>query len=492
MPGSALREVFARFGVQFDNAPLDAGAASTENVTERLRSLGGVLAGGALVLGVRSFVSDIAAVGDELDKTALSLGLSTDALQQWRAAAGHLGVGAAQMTPAIQALRRNAGAAALGATTMARDFRTLGVSLRDDSGQLLGTEALLSAVAEGMAGMSDPTERAALAMRLMGEQGGRLLPLLEGGSEGVREAAAAFEALGGGMSEEAIAAAAEYTDRMQDVDDALLGIKSRIAVLVLPSIARMADGMAAAEARVSRLFDRGRLLETGLGLIAAAAIAAGASTAAAWVAAAAPFAALGALLLGLVLIVEDLAIGFEGGRSALGDLGVEMEATIASAREDLGGLVYLWEYLAGVIDAAARAVLFFGTQVGLVDPEGTLGRFAAEGVADQIDQRSATPEQAARARAAFETSSIGQGGALSFLVPDRLAAAYFADQAARAPSPSVQRGGGGTVFRPEVRIQVDASGMTPAQAEPIVRRAVTRALSAQADDLADTLAGQGA
>ena len=495
MAGSALREVFARFGVDFENQALDAGAQSVDGMAGKLRELGGILAGGALVLGLRSFVMDIAAVGDEIDKTSLALGLSTDALQQWRAAAGHLGVGAAQMTPAIQALRRNAGAAAEGSTAMARDFRALGVTLRDESGQLLGTEALLEAVADGMAGMTDPTERAALSMRLMGEQGGRLLPLLSGGAAGIHEAADAFEALGGGMSEEAIAASAEYTDRMQDVDDALTGIKSRIAVFVLPAITRLAEAMSRAEAGLSRLIDRGALLQAAFVVLGTAAVAAGASTAAAWVAAAAPFVLLGTLVLGLILLVEDLIIGFEGGRSAIGDLGTEIERMVADSAEDLGGLVYLWEYLAGVIDAATRAVLFFGTQVGLIDPESTIGRFATEGVADQIAQRASDPAQAARAQAAYEASSIGQGGAASFFVPDRLAAAYFTDQAARVPTPRAAEGGAGrgaTVFSPAVTIQVDADGLTAAQAEPVIRRAVDRALSAQADDLADTLAGSGA
>ena len=52
---TALREVFARFGVKFDATELKDGDKATKGAIDRLKELGGALAGGAVVQGVRSF-----------------------------------------------------------------------------------------------------------------------------------------------------------------------------------------------------------------------------------------------------------------------------------------------------------------------------------------------------------------------------------------------------------------------------------------------------
>lgn len=489
---SALREVFARLGIELDSSPLEQGDRAVGGLTDRLRDLGGVLAGGAVVLGLRAFVTEIAATGDELDKSSQALGLSTDALQEWRAAAGHAGVRAEQMTPALQAIRRNAGAAAAGAATMQRDFRRLGVELRDSSGELRGTDDLMLQVADGLQAVESPTERAALAMRLMGEQGARLLPLLSNGSAGVREAAEAFQALGGGMSEESIAAAADYTDRMQDVDDALTGIKSRIAIHVLPGLARLLEALSRGAAGLSRMMDRGRLLEATFGVLAVAAVAAGGSTVAAWIAAAAPFVAVGVAVGALILIVEDLAVGFEGGRSALSALGDDMDEWAEHQSGQMADVALVWttwrDIIRDVANELARIAGFGDDVLGLSAPEPVAQRAnAMEEVRRIRAERAAAEERRASgvvdfapATGGFTPSIFGASAGGADRVLGTLGGGASAAPAVLAPTITNQ-----------VRVQVDASGLSEAEATRVAERAVRGALSAQADDLADTL-GQGA
>jgi len=489
---SALREVFARFGVAFDAGPLAQGDAAVEGLIGRLQTLGNVVAGGAVVMGIRAFVADLGHVGDELDKTSQSLGLTTDALQEWRAAAGHAGVSSEQLTPALQSVRRNADAARMGAAGMAADFRALGVQVRGEHGGLRSTDDLMRQIADGLAGIEDPTRAAAIAMRLMGESGARLMPLFANGAAGVDEAAQAFRDLGGGMSEEAIAAAAEYTDRVQDMDDALTGLKSRISVYVLPIFTRLIEAATSIEAAFSRMTDRGYILEAAMVVLGTAAAVAGAKTAMAWIAAAAPFVVVGAAVLGLILIVEDLWLGFATGQGVIADLGTDLEAWGETTDGVLGEAVRQWEFFHGALLSVIQA---FHELTGLgVDLSGGDGDIATTNATDQESQlanalvrdRRATsgvsedmiPDSVERFDAVRQAREIASQGN---------AAQALADLASRAAARG--QGGAPSVSQSVSIGRIDTSGMTPAQATAMVETAVRRALASDADETLDALAG---
>ena len=104
----ALREVFARFTTSFDARALVAGGAAVNATTAALQRLGGILAGGALFYGVSRFVRSSVELGDELDKSSKTLGISTQALQAWRHAAELSGVNQEQMNGSLVRFQRSA------------------------------------------------------------------------------------------------------------------------------------------------------------------------------------------------------------------------------------------------------------------------------------------------------------------------------------------------------------------------------------------------
>lgn len=471
--GNALREVFARFGVDFDTGPLTAGNSAVDGMASALSGLGNVIAGAAIVQGIRSLTTEVAAMGTEISHSATALGLSTDELQTWRAAAASAGVSAEQLTPAVGALRRNAAAAALGAAGMRADFRRLGVTLRDENGALRTTEDLLTRTIEGLAGVTDPTRRAGIATRLLGESGARLAPLFERGAEGVAEARRQLELLGGGLSEETIEASEDMTSATLAMDQAFLSLRGRLALFFLPVLSRMSEGVARATGGISRLADRSHLLEAALAVLGTAAAAAGARTAVAWAAAAAPFVALGALVLGLILLVDDLFTGLAGGESVLLDLGRSFETwsdTVVDGplRAVLDGVELLF---ASIREVAA----FFFDVAGDVTGDRSFNRDAEglrrEGIAATVAESNA--RSIARGAPALSGANPGVDAAVAGL--------------GRSAGPTT------TTIDRSVRIdRIDVTGMTPAEAERMTTRAIDRALARDADDLADTLAAGGA
>jgi hypothetical protein len=492
---SALREIFARFGVDFATDGLEKGNSAVGSLTGRLQELGNVLMGGAAVVALRSFVQDIAHTGDELHNASIALGLNTDRLQEWRAAAGQAGVASEQLTPAIQAVRRNADAARIAGGQMARDFRALGVRIRGEHGGLRQTDEILRDMADGFQNMPDPTRRAAIAMRLMGEQGARLLPILEQGSEGVDASAEAFRELGGGMSEDAIEAAREYTAQVRAMDAAFTGIKSRIAVYLLPFLTRLLDGITALEAGFSRASDKGRLLEATALAVGVAAAAAGARTAAGWVAAAAPFVVLGALIFGTILLVEDLMIGLEGGKSTLAEWGDGFEEWAASATGAMEPVAGFLLFIRDMIRAAVNEIADF---LGMGDD--VLGLYQAP---PQEQRRNAMEEvrriRAERARAAEAleqgetvvrgSEALVQGSGVTFRTAAGAApfdlSAFGGAGGSRGGAPAVQQS-------VQIgRVEVDARGQDPEVISREVERGIRQAMQREADDTLDTLT-QGA
>jgi len=312
---AALREIFATFGVQFDDRQLKRGAAQTQALTNKVRELGRFLAVGFIVRGAARFVSSTIAMGDELDKTARQLGLTTTELQAFSHAASLGGVDSAAFAMSVGQLQRNAHMASQGTGEAADAFRDLGVEFQDTNGELLSGADLMRNVADGLQNTSNSSTRTALAMMLMGRSGRRLLPMLEGGSEGLSTMTAELERLGGGASQDFIDQSVEITDNLARWRLAMQSLKSGFLLQFLPGLNRAVGASTEWIASLAKNEGATKLLITALGLLAAAAVAAAVKSAVAWIAAGWPI-LLVALFVGiLALAVQDLWATWNGGDS---------------------------------------------------------------------------------------------------------------------------------------------------------------------------------
>lgn len=370
---SALREVFARFTTSFDDREVTRGDSSVSGLTERLRGLGTVIAGSALVLGVRSFANSMASIGDELDKTSRNIGISTSDMQGWRFATGIAGMESSAFSTSLVRLQRQMlEATRNGSGPAAQAFQRLGVDVRDGNGQLREAGDVLQDMANPMNALGSDAERVALSVQLMGRSGAQMGTLFQEGSEGIAALRAEVEELGGGMSQEAIQAAADYTDASTRLDVAILGIKSRLSVQLLPALQRGIEVMTRVSVAVQRLVDRGRLLEVVFVAIGIAAMIAGRNAMIAWISTLAPILAVAAVAAGAILVFEDLVIAIEGGDSVIGRL-AESVRELAAEHVGTGGamgiIVTAWEWLNGAINSTLDAIMAVGRALGMDIPE---------------------------------------------------------------------------------------------------------------------------
>lgn len=492
---TALREVFARFGVKFDSSELKEGDKATKGMTDRLKELGGALASGLAVQGIRAFAAQSAEIGDELARTGRAMGIATDDLQAYRHAAQQAGVGADQLTDAFKTLQQTSTDASQGGG-MREVFARIGVSATDAAGRVKPITELMPEIAANISRLESPSERAAFLMQVMGESAGRLGPLFEGGAEGMAAALAQLDALGGGASEDFIAMSERLTDAYADQDTALLSLRSRIGVLLLPIIERLVTATTKLLTGFMDMTDGTHVLEIAMTALGAAAAAAGLKTVAAFGKVLLTFGGVAVGVALLILILDDLWTHLEGGRSVFGQT-VEswlegLAATTAAAENTetfLGNLAYAWneivDAMTAVINLGTRVTNALGITNTLLDESASLIDPTAVG-----GDGGPKADPVVRAREAAATAE--GGGTLQERYRAAMAARGIVGAApvvAQEP-PGRRRGGGATLnSAPTVNIAVSGQGLDERQVAEAAARAARREIDAANRDALEDLEG---
>jgi hypothetical protein len=495
---SALREIFARFGVKFDSTELKKGDAATKGAVERLQELGKVLAGGAVVQGVRAFAARSAEIGTELRNTGNVVGVSTDQLQAYRIAAQRAGVGADQLNDAFKTLANTATDAAQGGG-MREVFAQIGVSATDTEGRVRPLTELLPDIAANLNKLATPAERSAFLMKVLGESAGRLTPLFANGTEGIEAAMAALEALGGGASEDFIEVSARLSESYQEQDTALLSLRSRIGVLVLPIIDRLVQGVTKLLTSFFKMTDGTNVLTIALTAMGIAGAAAGVKILATFAKAILVFAGVAIAAAALILVIDDLWTHFQGGRSVLGgmfegfleDLTTATDALITN-QTVVGQLVAGWkEFLRaiavaiGLLPRLTNALGLTSVAVGdVADPGTTFANLFAPD-AGKDDQTLAARQ---RARAAADAAS-GETRTVRERVAEILRAQQAAGPTAAAAPRSARRGGAVLNSAPTVNISVSGQGLDERGVAEAAARAARREIEAANRDALEDLEG---
>jgi hypothetical protein len=122
-------------------------------------------------------LSDLANMADRL-------GVTTEALQEFRFAAEQNGVAAANMDTAIQRFTGRLGEAQAGTGELLPVLEQYSIALRNADGTARSAEAVLRDYADAAASARDPQERLRLTVKAFDQEGAGLVKLLEQGSEG--------------------------------------------------------------------------------------------------------------------------------------------------------------------------------------------------------------------------------------------------------------------------------------------------------------------
>ena len=241
-----------KFGDDINDA-----ADTADDAGGKFEKLGSVVKGVAIGIGVAmaaigtaavtagkklyDMANDAAAAGDEIDKASQRVGFSKEAYQEWDYVLSQNGASIGTLDNGMKKLNNTVDDAINGSDSAAKRFERLGISMDDLQGK--SREEIFEMTVRGLQGMTDESERAAVANDLLGNSSVELSALLNQTAEGTDELRQKAHELGLVMSEDAVNAAVEYTDAMDNFTRTFQAVKNNIASELLPGFTMILDGL---------------------------------------------------------------------------------------------------------------------------------------------------------------------------------------------------------------------------------------------------------
>lgn len=199
-------------------------------------AIGVALAAGAAAAGVAIKAAIDSA--DRLDELSARLGISTEKLSGWGYAAQLSGVSMDELAGALPRLSKAIAQAGDEGSKAGKLFKALGIDVK---GGFASAEEILPQLADRFRNLNNQTLETALAMEVFGKSGASLMEFLNRGSEGIAELEARAASLGLVISQETAAAAAEFNDRLGDLQGVGQGLATSISAQLLPALTDTLD-----------------------------------------------------------------------------------------------------------------------------------------------------------------------------------------------------------------------------------------------------------
>lgn len=200
----------------------------------------GALGAGAAV-GTAALVKSQIDLADAFSKQSSILGIAIEDLSALSYAADLSDVSNKQLETSITKLNKAMKDSLEGTGAGAEAFKVLGVNVKNADGTLRDSYSVFTDVADAFAGMEDGATKAALAQEIFGKSGTKLIPLLNGGAEGLADMRREAEQLGQVIDSDTGKAAEEFNDNLTRLQKVVSGTGNQLAKELLPSLVEFTD-----------------------------------------------------------------------------------------------------------------------------------------------------------------------------------------------------------------------------------------------------------
>jgi len=214
-----------------------------------------IVAGIAAATGIGYMVKKSIDAGDVMDKMSKRTGLATEFLSKLAYAADLSGTSIDVMEKAVKKLQMGAADAKDGLKTYTREFDKLGITVTDSSGQLKSTEKLFMEVVTALSKMTNHTQKAAIASKLLGRAGTQLLPMLSEGTKGMQAMMRESGFLATIWTTKTAAAAASLKDSLTRVKYIAVKLANTFSMALFPVIERISEQVVDWYANNNKLID---------------------------------------------------------------------------------------------------------------------------------------------------------------------------------------------------------------------------------------------
>ena len=237
-------------------------------------ALGAALTGAAVAMGAA--VKGSLDQADEMVKTAAKVGLTVEELSKLKHAADLSGVSLDGLSGGLRKLSQNLVATAEGGSNeAAKAFQRLGISVTDSNGQVRDASSVMDQVAARFAAMPDGVQKTADAVAIFGRSGADLIPMLNGGADGLAAMKAEAEALGIVIDEDTARSAEQFNDNLSRLKKVGEGMTNQLAASLAPALANVSEMLVGAAQNTQLMDSAARALGFGFKVIVSGAVVAG-------------------------------------------------------------------------------------------------------------------------------------------------------------------------------------------------------------------------
>jgi hypothetical protein len=233
-----------------DTAALDTGLKSSQSKLgtfgKSVAMAGAAAAAAFVAAGVATAAAIKGAIdeADNLSKAAQKWGVPIEELTRLKHAADLSGVSFEGLGTGLSRLARGMSETAGGAVnTTSRAFDALGISVKNTDGTLKSSQQVMTEVAGKFGGMEDGAGKTALAMAIFGKSGAELIPMLNGGAEGLKAMTDEADELGLVIDSKTARAAEAFNDNLTRLGKVKDGIIMQVTARMLPALEGLSKAM---------------------------------------------------------------------------------------------------------------------------------------------------------------------------------------------------------------------------------------------------------
>lgn len=236
--GDVVSGLTEKFGIK-----LPEGMQKSMNSMGSLNTTSVKIAGGFVALAVAiakvekaliQMTRESAEAADDIVTLSSVTGISTDSIQELNYMADLTDVSLDRIRDSLKETTNKMQEAATGTGDAYEAYNKLGVKITDVDGQLRSAEDVFYDTIDALGEMKNKTERDALAMDLMSESAQELNPLIEIGSDGLKQYAQEAHSMGYVLDNEALTALTEVDDAYQRLQKSQEGAKNQLSAEFAP------------------------------------------------------------------------------------------------------------------------------------------------------------------------------------------------------------------------------------------------------------------
>lgn len=230
-----------RVNLGLDSAQFSKGARKGQNEIQKFGAKIAKIGAAASIAstGMALLIKGQLDSADALSKASQKYGVPIEQLSAYGYAAEMAGVSQESLATGLRKLSQGMSEAFKGNKAGVEMFEDLGVSVTNAAGEMRSTDDVMKDVADALAQMEDGAEKTALAVKLFGRAGADLIPLLNGGSEGLSKMVAEARSLGLVIDGKTGKAAEEFNDNLTRLQKTFGGLVVQIMAQLAPALERI-------------------------------------------------------------------------------------------------------------------------------------------------------------------------------------------------------------------------------------------------------------